>query len=313
MKIVFFGTSDFAIPSLRELLNSPHKVLALVTQPDRKRGRDLRISPPPTKVLAITKGIEVYQPNDVSEAASIEYLKRLNPDIFVVVSFGQILKREVLSIPRLFSVNLHGSLLPKYRGAAPTNWAIINGDKMTGVTTIRMNERMDEGDIILKQELPIDEEDTNITLSEKLSEIGAKILLKTIGLIESGAAVFKKQDGKKVTYAPKLRKKDGGIDWNEPAVRIHNKVRGFLPWPGAFTYHKGRILKILKTALAGAGSGISARPGEILDIRKSEGIIVHTGSGELTLQYMQLEGKKILDASSFVRGQHITKGHLFGK
>ncbi|MBU0606121.1 MAG: methionyl-tRNA formyltransferase, partial [Candidatus Omnitrophica bacterium] len=173
MNIAFFGTAEFAIPAFRALIASKHRVLALVTQPDRKRGRNLKIQPPPTKVVAETHGIPVYQPEDASGRESIEYLKKLGADLFVVIAFGQILKQEALGIPKLSAINLHGSLLPRYRGAAPTNWAIINGDKSSGVTIIRMNERMDEGDIILKSETAIDADDTNITLSEALSALGA--------------------------------------------------------------------------------------------------------------------------------------------
>lgn len=313
MNIVFFGTSDFAIPSLRELLSSRHRVSAVVTQPDRKKGRALRVSVPPTKALAVSRGIAVYQPADVSGDESVEYLKRWNADLFVVVSFGQILKKEALSIPRLYSINLHGSLLPKYRGAAPTNWAMINGDAFTGATTIRMNEGMDAGDIILKKEIPIDKEDTNITLSEKLSELGAKLLLETIDLIEDEKIEFEKQDERQATYAPKMKKEDGLIDWNESAPAIHNKVRGLIPWPGAYTYSKGKILKIWKTELTDKQTHVGVKAGEVLGIIRDKGIIVHTGSGSLAVQYLQVEGKKILDAGSFVRGHRIISGHVFGK
>lgn len=313
MNIVFFGTSEFAIPALRELLNSTHKILALVTQPDRKKGRNLKLSSPATKVLALAKGVPVYQPDNVSIVESISYLKGLNADIFVVIAFGQILKSEVLSIPKFYAINLHGSLLPKYRGAAPTNWAVINGDKSTGITIIRMNERMDEGDIILKREVNIDGDDTNITLSEKLSELGAKALLEVINSIESGKKLnIVKQDDSQASLAPKLKKEDGLIDWSEEAVRIFNKVRGLLPWPGAYTHYNGRILKILHAELVDDPIlGKMAQPGEVVDIVKDKGIIVHTGSGHLAIRYLQLEGKKILDADSFVRGHRIEKGYKF--
>ena len=314
MRFVFFGTSSFAIPAFRELLNSGHTISALVTQPDRKTGRRLKISPPPTKVLALTKDIPVYQPQDASSMESVDYLKRFNADLFVVVSFGQILRREVLAIPRTLAINLHGSLLPKYRGAAPTNWAVINGEKATGVTVIRMSEGMDEGDIILKErEAEIDEEDTNITLSERLSELGAKLLLEAIDLIEKGKTTFEKQDGSKATYAPKLKKADGLIDWNEPAIKINNRVRGLLPWPGAYTYYEGMILKILKTEVSDAPCLENIKNGEVIDIVKNKGMMVSTGSGSLIIKYLQIEGKKILDADSFLRGRRISIGYLFGE
>ena len=311
MNIVFFGTSEFAIPSLRSLLDSGHKVLAVVTQPDRKRGRNLKLSPPPAKVLALAKGIPVFQPQDASGAESLNYLKNLNADLFVVISFGQILKREVLSLPRLYAVNVHGSLLPKYRGAAPTNWAIINGDKKSGVTVIKMNEKMDEGDIILKRKAAVEPEDTNITLSERLSEVGAKALIEAITLIEGDKNIkFEKQDNSEATYAPKLKKEDGLIDWNDNAVRIHNKVRGFLPWPGAYTYYNGKILKILK-AEAISSSGEAADAGEVVEVAIDKGIIIRAGAGDLAIRYLHLEGKKVLDSDSFVRGHRIERGYKF--
>ena len=311
MNIVFFGTSEFAIPALKALIASRHRVLALVTQPDRKRGRLLKVSPPPTKVLAETKDIPVYQPQDASSPGTIAYLEKLSADIFVVVSFGQILKKDVLSIPRLYAINLHGSLLPRYRGAAPTNWAIVNGDASTGVTVMRMDERLDEGDIILRKEIAIDAEDTNITLSEKLSDIGATALFEATGLIESGEAIFEKQDAKSATYAPKLKKEDGLIDWKEPAAKIHNKVRGLLPWPGAYTHYGKNVLKILRTEISQALSGGGSRHGEVIGFGEGNGIIVRTGSGSLTITHLQLEGKKPLDAAAFLRGHRIATGYLF--
>ncbi|MBI5144223.1 MAG: methionyl-tRNA formyltransferase, partial [Candidatus Omnitrophica bacterium] len=281
MNIVFFGTSEFALPTLRLLSDSRHKVLALVTQPDRKKGRRLKTSPPPAKVLGLAKNIPVYQPQDASSPDAIEYLKRLDVDLFVVVSFGQILKEGVLSIPKLYSINLHGSLLPEYRGAAPTNWAIINGERTSGVTVIRMNERMDEGDIILQREVRIGEEDTNITLSEKLSELGREALSEAIGLIEKSSVTFTKQDSAKASYAPKLKKEDGIIDWSDLALKIHNKVRGLIPWPGAYTHFEGRILKIWETEGLDSPFDRIVKNGEVIDIIKNKGMVIKTGSDSL--------------------------------
>lgn len=311
MKIIFFGTAEFAIPAFKALLASKHKVLALVTQPDRKRGRSLKIQPPPTKILAEAHGIPVYQPEDASSGEAIEYLKKLGADLFVVIAFGQILKRETIAIPRLFAINLHGSLLPKYRGAAPTNWAIINGDKTSGVTIIRMNERMDEGDIILTREVAVNAEDTNITLNETLSTLGAEVLIEAIELIESGRATFKPQDKARVTLAPKLKKEDGIIDWNQPAGVIHNRIKGLLPWPGAYTGGLGKTLKILNTELTAYPPKDGAKPGEVLDIIKGKGIVVNTGSGAIAIKYLQLEGGKALDVDSFLRGHRLGIGDTF--
>lgn len=312
MKIVFFGTSSFAIPALRELIESRHEVLAVVTQPDRQKGRNLKLSQPDTKVLARAKGIKVYQPENASSSDAAQYLKGLGADLFVVISFGQILKKNILSIPKLYSLNLHGSLLPKYRGAAPTNRAIINGDKVTGITIIRMNEGMDEGDMILKKEIAIDPDDTNITLSENLSEAGAKALVELIDAIESGKEMnFEKQNTGEATYAPKLKKEDGLIDWSKDALKIHNLVRGVLPWPGAYTHYRGQMLKVLKTGISDIASGEDASPGTVIGVVKGKGIFVKTGSGGVAIQNLQLEGKKAMDADAFVRGHKINAGYRF--
>lgn len=310
MNIVFFGTSEFAMTILQRLIESKHKVLAVVTQPDRQRGRRLKISPPPTKVLAKTHNIPVYQPEDASGAGSAAYLKRLNSDLFVVVAFGQILKKNVLDIPKICALNIHSSLLPKYRGAAPTNWTIINGDTVSGVTVIKMNERLDEGDILLKKEITIDREDTNITLSEKLSDLGADAIEEALELIAAGKAKFTAQDNSIATYAPKLKKEDGLIDWNESAVVIHNKARGFLPWPGAYTYFGGKVLKIMKTEIA-EGQNANAQDGEIIALLKHKGMIVKTAKGNLLIQHVQIEGKKPMDVESFLRGHRIPVGYIF--
>ena len=310
MNIVFFGTSEFAMTPLGRLIDSKHKVLAVVTQPDRQRGRRLKVSPPPVKVLAMTRDIPVYQPPDVSGGDSAAYLRKLNADLFVVVAFGQILKKEILEIPKIYSVNIHSSLLPKYRGAAPTNRAIINGDRTSGVTVIKMNEKMDEGDIILKKEIAIDSDDTNITLSDRLATLGADALDETIELIESGRIKFIKQDGSAATFAPKLKKEDGLINWKEAAINIHNKVRGLLPWPGAYTHFKGKALKILKTEVLESGPD-KGSSGEVVEIIKHKGIVVRAGEGRLLIKCVQIEAKRPFDTDAFLCGHKIEPGYIF--
>jgi methionyl-tRNA formyltransferase len=310
MKIVFFGTSDFALGALRGLVDSRHNILAVVTQPDRQKGRRLKVMPPPTKVLAETRRIAVYQPADASSRDSAAYLKGLGADIFVVVAFGQILKKEILDIPRVYSINIHGSLLPRYRGAAPTNWAIINGDTKSGVTIIKMNEAMDEGDIILKKETGIDPDDTNITLTEKLSDLGAAALMEAIGLIESGSAMLTPQDGGLSTYAPKLKKADGLIDWKEDAETIARKVRGLLPWPSAYTHYDKKMLKILQAeSIRGPDTG--SRPGQVIDILKHKGVLVQTGDGGLLITFVQIEAKRPFDTDAFLCGHKLGPGYIF--
>ena len=312
MKIVFFGTSRFAIPAFKTLLDSKHKVACVVTQPDRKKGRDLKLSPSPIKVVALSHSIPVYQPVDSSSQESAEYLRGLGADLFVVISFGQILKSDILSIPKIFAINVHGSLLPKWRGAAPINRAIMAGERSTGVTVIKMNTGMDEGDIILKEDIEINCEDTNISLSEKLSELGALALMKAVDLVEikGNAILLTRQNSALVTYAGKLKKSDGLINWNEPAVIIHNKVRGLLPWPGAYTHYEGKALKVSKTEIV-SGVFPDQAPGEVVAVSAAYGIIVNTGSGAISVRYLQPEGKKEMDSGSFLLGHRIKKGYQF--
>lgn len=310
MKITFFGTSGFAEVILKELLGSSHEIPLVVTQPDRKKGRSLKLMPSPVKALALAEGIRVFQPEDASSAESYETLKKAGADLFVVVAFGQILKANILSIPKYYSINIHSSLLPRYRGAAPVNWAMVNGERSTGVTIFRMNEDMDAGSIILKKELPISADDTAITVNEKLADIGAGLLMEAIGLIEKKKEGFTEQEEKDVTFAPRLKKEDGLIDWGEDAARIANKVRGLIPWPGAYTYLDGKMLKIWKAEPYECPAQGGARPGEVLDVIKKSGIVVKAGSGCLLVRYLQVEGKKILDADAFLRGHPIPKGAI---
>jgi methionyl-tRNA formyltransferase len=312
MKIVYFGTSEFAIPPLKALIGSRHRVLALVTQPDRARGRRLKVSPPVTKVLAASHAIPVYQPADASSFESVSYLRGLGADAFVVIAFGQLLRANVLTIPRHYAINLHGSILPRYRGAAPTNWAIINGEDSTGVSVIKMNERLDEGDVILRREVRIEPQDTNITLSERLSDLGAGAVLDALDMIENGTAKLVMQDEAAATYAPKLRKEQGAIDWSKGAVEIHNMVRGLLPWPGAYTYLGEKVIKVMNTEPVELREARRADTGEVIDIVSGKGIVVKTGSGAIAIRYLQLEGKKVLDADAFLRGHRIDIGERLG-
>src|SRR3989338_111692 len=308
MKIVFFCSSSFSIPSLRALLESTHKVLAVVTQPDKAKGRSLKISPPQVKVLAAANGISVYQPETVSSQEAVRYIRSLEPDLFVVVSFGQLLKKALLEVPRLYSINLHGSLLPKYRGAAPINWAVINGEVSSGAAIIRMNEKMDAGDIIASREVGIGKDDTALTMSEKIAEIGAMLLLESIDSIEKGTVKFERQDESKASYAPKLKKGDGLIEWNRDAGKIHNLVRGLIPWPGAYTHYNGKVLKVFRTEIARTPEGKAFKPGTIVDVISDKGIVASTAKGALLITHLQLEGKKILDGASFLRGHRIKAG-----
>ena len=305
MKLVFLGTPQFAVPSLDLLADCPDiSVAAVATHPDRPAGRHLQVVAPPVKLLAQKYNIPVYQAAKVSELAD---LREMDIDLIVVVSFGEILSPEFLALPRLGCINLHTSLLPKYRGAAPVAWAIINGEQKTGVTTFWVSPRMDAGNIILQKEVEILREDTRGTLSNRLAKIGAELLLDTVIKVKEDKAPRITQEDSLVTYAPKLKKQDGLIDWQKTAGEIHNKVRGMNPWPGAFTFFRGKRVVIIKADVV-AGS---REPGSVI-VKEEEGIEVGTGKDILVLQELQVEGKKQNNAVDFVHGYRVNEGEKFG-
>ncbi|KRT66475.1 MAG: fmt, methionyl-tRNA formyltransferase, methionyl-tRNA formyltransferase [Candidatus Dadabacteria bacterium CSP1-2] len=307
MKIIFMGTPEFAVPSLRALVDSGDEVVAVVTQPDKPKGRGLEVAPPPTKVLAERHGIPVLQPAKIKTEEFFNELKKFNPDLICVAAYGKILPKNILDLPHYGCINVHASLLPKYRGAAPINWAIIRGEKVTGITTMKMDEGMDTGDMLLKKEVPIEDEDTGETLSEKLSEIGARLLIETIRLLKEGQLNPIPQDHSQANYAPMLKKEDGKIDWQKSAEEIRNLIRGALPWPSAYTNLEGKLLKIYKVRLAG-GEG---KPGEV--IKSESGILrVATGKGALDILKLQIEGGKKLETQVFLRGRRIEEGMVLG-
>lgn len=301
MQIVFFGTPQFAIPSLKALLASSNKVLAVVTQPDKRKGRLGHPCPPPVKELAISENIKVLQPEKINKLSFIDELSRLNPDVIVVVAYGKILPPNILKIPHYGCINVHASLLPKYRGAAPIQWAIIKGEKETGVSTILMNEGLDTGDIFLQERVNIDENDNSETLGRKLSEIGASVLIRTIEGLESGNLKPFPQKGTP-SYAPLLKKEDGKINWNMSAVHIWNFVRGMYPWPGAFTNLDKERLKIINVRPI-AGKGI---PGRIESL--SNKLIIGTTDGLIEILEIQPEGKRIMNSKDFIIGRKLKEG-----
>lgn len=309
MKIVFMGTPDFAIPSLAALIRSDDTVCGVVTQPDRLRGRGKKLTPPPVKSLAAEQGIPVLQPERVREEACVRWLEDLAPDLIVVVAFGQILPARVLSIPARGCINLHASLLPRYRGAAPINRAIINGDEATGLTTMLMNEGMDTGDILLQQEEPIAAGDDALSLSRRLSVAGASLLLETVSRLQRDMLTPQPQNGSCATYAPPLKKEDGLIDWTGSAREIHNRIRGTVPWPGAFTYLDRRRLKILKSSISEGAAQFP--PGTVVHAGP-EGIQTVTGEGYLTLTEVQLENRGKMKAADFLSGHALPAGTKLG-
>ena len=250
MNIAFFGSSEFAVPSLIALKASGYEISCVVTQPDRKKGRGLSLTVTPVKGLAQKNEVKIYQPLSINTPEDIKFLKSLNADLFVVMAYGQILSPEVLNIPRILAINAHASLLPKYRGAAPINWALIKGEKKTGVTIMKMVEEMDAGPIILQEGVDIRDEDTAITLEDELSRIAAGLIIEAIRSIEDNNYKLIPQPKEDVSFAPKLKKEDGRINWNKSALEISNLIRGCVGWPGAFSFYKDKRLKIIKARIS---------------------------------------------------------------
>jgi methionyl-tRNA formyltransferase len=323
MRAVFMGTPDFALPSLLALINGPDEVVAAVTQPDRPKGRHGIPTPPPVKVLALHHNIPVYQPERVKDKGFLSVLKGLRPDVIVVVAYGQILSRDILEIPPKGCINIHASLLPKYRGSSPINWALINGEKATGVTSMIVAEGVDAGPVLLKREVPITDDDDAISLHDKLSVAGGDLLSETMEGIRKGSLIPVPQDESEATCFPMLKKSDGLIDWKARASEIRNSVRGLVPWPGAYTYlrqgaeGKGQrvMLKIykadvVKDAECGVRSAESL-PGTVVD-ESEKGIIVATGEDCLLIRELQMEGKRRMTAAEFIRGHRIEKGMVLG-
>ncbi len=313
MRIIFFGTSNLAVTALKRLLLSKHKILAVVTAPDRRKGRGQRMGVSLVKLFAQKqkRGLTLFQPVDLRDAEFIQALRSKSADLFVVCAYGKILTKNILQIPKDFAINLHASLLPKYRGAAPINWAVIKGEKETGATVFKMDEYMDRGEIILQQKIDIFPLDTTISLTEKLSKIGAEALLKAIDLIEQKSAAFIPQDETQASVAPKLKKEDGVIDWEAGAYEIHNRIRGLQPWPSAFTYFGNKLLKIWHGLVI--NSSKDAEAGKIVDVDSKRGILVQTGQDMLLITALQLEGKKKMSAAEFILGHRIKVGERLGK
>ena len=311
MKIVFFGTGEFAVGPLERLIKDGVDVTTIVSQPDKPKGRHLKLTAPAVKTAGDKLKIPVLQPKRLSDKNFISHLKNLNPDIFVVITYGKILKTEILSIPKIFSINLHASLLPKYRGAAPINWAILNGDVETGVTIIKMNEKMDAGEIITQGRVKIETSDDYYSLSKKLSFEGENLLAQTVKKIQSSDFMLTKQDDKLATLAPKLTKKDGLINWNDTAVNIHNKIRGLYGWPGCFTHLKDKIIKIHKSQIKDISIPKNIQPGQIIEI-DTDSIYVATKIGILAIKELQPESSKRMKVPQFVAGHDIKAGDRLG-
>lgn len=310
MKIIFMGTPDFSVPTLESLVGSRHQVAAVVTQPDKPKGRGKGIQMSPVKEVAIRLGIPVLQPLRARDPSFVEEIRKLEPDVMVVVAFGQILPKGLLELPRYGCVNIHGSLLPKYRGAAPIQWAVINGDKETGITTMMMDEGMDTGDILEKATAALDEKETGGSLFCRLSQMGGALILSTLEKLEQGTLQRIPQDPGQATYVKKISKSFGEIDWTLDAITLERLIRGLNPWPSAYTYLNGKMLKIWEADALGEKrpeERPAAACGQVLEVLE-DGLAIQTGKGVLKATSLQLEGKKRLDAASFLRGFPVRPG-----
>ncbi len=308
MRIVFMGTPDFAVPCLRVLLEQKHDIAAVVTQPDRAKGRGNKLAPPPVKMLAEEVGIPVYQPEKIKTKEFTELLRGLKPDVMIVVAFGQILSQEILDIPPLGCINVHASLLPKYRGAAPINWCIINGEEVTGVTTMYMDKGLDTGDMIIKKESAIGKNETAGELHDRMMELGAAVLEETMVLLAEGKVQRVPQDNAEATYAPIMTKALGRVDWSKDAGMIRNLIRGTYPWPGAFSTYNGKVFKILSAETCGL-TVENDKWGSIARVDR-DSILVNCGTGTLKITELQFENEKRMSVEAYLRGHEITEGTM---
>lgn len=310
MKVIFMGTPDFAVGALESIVGAGHEVVLVVTQEDKPKGRGKEIQFTPVKEAALKHGIEVFQPHRVKTAEAVDKLRKYDADIFVVAAYGQLLSKEILDMPKHGCVNIHASLLPKYRGAAPIQWAIIDGEEVTGVTTMMMAEGLDTGDMLEKTEAVIDKDETGGSLHDKLMEAGAKLILSTLEKIENGTAVRTVQDDSLSCYARMLDKKLGDIDFSKPAIEIERLIRGLNPWPSAYTCYNGKTLKIWRAEVV--DKDYDGVPGQVVDITK-KAVIVKTGEGALAVTELQLEGKKRMTAEAYLCGAGFKQGEILGK
>ena len=305
MRVVFMGTPDFSVGTLRELAKAGHEIAGVISQPDKPKGRGKNLQPTPVKEAAMELGLPVYQPKKVRDPEFIQVMKKLNPDVIVVVAFGQIIPKEILHMPKYGCINVHASLLPAYRGAAPIQWAVINGDKVSGVTTMQMNEGLDTGDMIMKTEVPLAEDETGGSLHDKLAKAGAKLCVETLKALEDKTATWETQGESPTAYAKMLDKKLGDIDWSKSAKAIECLIRGLNPWPSAYTDWNGKVMKIWEAKVLDENT--DATPGTIVKVEK-DGFSVQTGDGLLKVLVLQIPGKKRMEADAFLRGYQIETG-----
>ena len=307
MHLIFFGTPEFAVPTLERLIAAQFAIDLVVTNQDEPSGRGYEVKAPPVKQAALRAGLEVYQPVKLKEPATVEFLSRYRPDAIVVVAYGHILPKWLIDLPRLGCINLHASLLPKYRGAAPIQWSVIRGEAVTGITTMRIDVGLDTGDILLKRKVEIQDDDTAETLSVRLSQLGADLMMETLRRLDRGDLDAQPQDHTQATLAPILKKEDGRIDWNLPALAVWNRIRGLRPWPGAYTRFRGKNLHIWAASRPAAGETVDLNPGTLIADRGSLRVICGQGT-LLEAKEIQLEGRKRLAPRDFLNGVKISAG-----
>lgn len=304
MKIIFFGSGSFGLPSLEVLIKSKENLVGVITAADRPKGRGLKLEQTPIKEKAAFYSLPIFQPKDIKESRFKEMVSSLNPDIGILIAFGSILNKEIINLPKMGIINLHPSFLPKYRGPAPIPWAIIKGKKETGNSIIKIDEGVDSGAIILQERIKIKPSDTAGSLSKRMAEKGAALLLKALYLLKKGNAELRTQNETEVIFAPKLKKSDGLIDWKRGAVEIHNLARGLAPWPSAYTHFEGKRLKIWETEVRDS----RGKSGEILKANKEQ-LLIACGKGSLLIKSLQLEGKRRMVVSEFLRGHPLKESY----
>lgn len=313
MKIIFMGTPDISVGTLYALADAGHEVVLAVTQPDKPKGRGGKVQYTPVKEAALSRGIPVYQPRRIREPECIEELRKYNADVMVVIAFGQILPKEILDMTPYGCINVHASLLPKYRGAAPIQWAVINGEDVSGVTTMQMDEGLDTGDILLKKEIMLDEKETGGSLHDKIAEEGAALCVQTLEALEQGKVLPEKQGESPTAYARMLDKSLGDINWEASAGEIERLIRGLNPWPSAYTDWNGKVMKIWEADVLEEDSEEPKKvPGTIVRVEK-DGFIVQTGNGLLKVTQLQIPGKKRMDAGAFLRGCTVETGTVLNR
>ena len=312
MRVVFMGTPAFAVPTLRALVEAGHEVVSVLSQPDRPVGRGRHLTAPPVKVAALELGLDVFQPHRVKDPQAFGHLEAARADVFVVVGYGQIVPRAVIDLPLLGCVNVHASLLPKYRGAAPIHWAIVRGETTTGVTTMLIEERLDAGDMLLERETPIGPDETAVDLAARLAPMGADLAIETLAGLQDGLITPRKQNDAEATLAPILKREDGKIDWGLPAGQIFNRVRGFVPWPGSYTSFRGKRLHIHR-ARPHASPRAGDSPGPGLISASGDEVRVCCGEGTiLQIEEVQMEGKKRMAAADFLHGRQPRENERLG-